>query len=148
MKKFFQLGFLPASADLALLVLRLGFGGLMAVLHGWPKLMGFERMFHNFGDPLGIGKEVSYVLVVLAELVGAALVVIGLGTRFAALLLVITMGVAFFIAHGGALSGEGSGEMALLFLLGFLAILVGGPGRFSLDNRGSGTSTLSRPRSK
>lgn len=48
-------------------------------------------------------------------------------------LLFITMLVTFLLVHGGALSGEGCGEMAFIYLGGYVALLLAGPGLFSLD---------------
>lgn len=131
--KLFQLNFVPRSADFALLVLRVWLGGALLVLHGWSKLTGFGTMASKFSDPLGVGSSASLSMAVFAEVGCAALLALGLLTRFAALVLVILMTVAFFMVHGGKLSGPGSGEMAFLYLAGFVAILFAGPGRFSLD---------------
>lgn len=133
--RFFQLNFLPRSVDLALLVLRLWLGATMLLNHGRGKLMGFSQMADKFSDPIGLGPTVSLVLAIFAEVVCAALVAVGLFTRFAALVLVILMSVAFFSAHGGALSGPRSGELAFIFLAGFLTIFLAGAGRFSIDRK-------------
>jgi putative oxidoreductase len=133
--RFFQFGFLPRSTDLALLVLRLWLGLTMLVNHGWGKAMGFSSMADKFSDPLGVGPTASLTMAVFAEVVCAGLVALGLVTRFAALVLVILTGVAFFAVHGGALSGPGSGELAFIYLAGFLAIFLAGPGRFSVDRK-------------
>lgn len=42
--KFLHLNFIPRSADAALLVLRIWFGGAMVLLHGWQKLTNFSSM--------------------------------------------------------------------------------------------------------
>lgn len=119
------------APDFTLLLLRLGFGGLMAINHGWGKLGkltgGGEIKFYD----IGIGAEASLALAVFGELVCAALLAAGLFTRFAAAALVITMAVAVFGAHGDDIFGDG--EHALLFLLGYLAILITGPGKYSAD---------------
>ncbi|MCF3648953.1 DoxX family protein [Synoicihabitans lomoniglobus] len=133
MKKFFALSFLPVNAALGLLFLRILAGGAMAVLHGWGKLLGFGKMFHTFPDPLGISSEASYLFATGAEFLGAIMVVLGVFTRFAALSVVFTMGVAFFIVHGGALSGEGSGEMGMIYGIVFLPFIFTGAGRYSID---------------
>jgi putative oxidoreductase len=57
-----------------------------------------------------------------------------LAARLAAIPLVITMAVAFFAVHGGALTGEGNGEMAFIYMAGFVALLIAGPGRYSFDH--------------
>jgi putative oxidoreductase len=62
-------------------------------------------------------------------------VVIGLFTRLASLALVFTMGVAFAIVHDANFSGSNSGEMAFLYGLVFLVLLVAGGGKFSLDRK-------------
>lgn len=131
--KFLHLNFLPRSADAALLLLRIWHGGAMFLLHGWGKLIGFSAMAPNFADPIGIGKTPSLMLVVLAEVVCAALLVAGLFTRVAALVAAINMGVAFWLAHGGKLSGPGNGEMAFLFLGVYGSLFIAGGGKFSLD---------------
>lgn len=133
MIKLLHLDFLPRSPDLAILVLRLGFGIPMVWLHGWPKLATYSAKRLTFGDPLGIGSSASLSLAIFGELVLAAMVVLGLFTRFAALGVGITMAVAFFLAHDAQLSGPKSGEMAFLFMIAFAALFVCGGGRFSLD---------------
>lgn len=132
---FFQLRMLPPGVNLALLVVRLGFGLGLLLLHGWSKLTGYSTMKSEFPDPWGIGSPAMLALVVFAEVGCAILIVLGLFTRFAALVCVITMAGAFWYGHGGRLTGENNGEMAFLYLLGFLAILLAGPGRFALDGR-------------
>jgi putative oxidoreductase len=73
---------------------------------------------------------------VFAEVVCAILLAVGLFTRFAALACAITMATAFFFAHGGRLTGQGNGELAFMFLGGFVVLLLAGGGRFSLDGKG------------
>jgi putative oxidoreductase len=133
-----QLNFLPASASAGLLVLRLWLGLSICKLHGWSKLVGFSGMSHKFADPFGIGSAPSLGLTVFAEFVCGLLVALGLMSRLAALFLVINLTVAFFYVHKGHLVGPGSGEMAFVYLAGFVTILVAGPGRFSLDATLSG----------
>ena len=133
--RFLQLNFIPRSSDLALLVLRVWLGASILILHGWGKLTGFSGSAARFPDPLGVGSHVSAGLAVFAEVVCAALLVLGLLTRFAALVLVILLTVAFFAVHGLKLSGPGSGEMAFIYLAGFLAIFLAGPGAISVDRK-------------
>jgi putative oxidoreductase len=117
--------------DITLLLLRLSFGGIMAVNHGWNKL----GKLTGDGDikfyDIGMGAEASLALAVFGELVCGALLVAGLFTRFAAATLVITMAVAVFGAHGDDILGDG--EHALLYMIGYMALLIMGPGKFSAD---------------
>jgi putative oxidoreductase len=138
--RFFQLNFLPRSVDFALLVLRIWLGLTMLINHGRGKLMGFGSMAEKFADPFGVGPTVSLSMAVFAEVVCAGLLALGLLTRFAALVLVILMTVAFFLVHGRAMSGPMSGELAFIYLAGFVAIFIAGPGRFSVDRKLGGAA--------
>ena len=122
-----------AMPDLAALVLRVAFGGLMALNHGWPKLSGFAGKADTFASFLPLPSPVSLGLAVFAELVCALLIVAGLATRLAVVPAVVTMLVAAFGAHGDSVLGKG--ELALVFACGFAAIGLLGPGRYSLDAR-------------
>lgn len=140
LRKLLNLEFLPQSVDLGLFVLRAALGLTMLFNHGLGKALNYSSMAAKFGDPLGIGSQASFALDVFGEVVCSALLVIGLMTRFAAAGLAITMGVAFFLVHKAQLkAGPGSGEVAFLFLVGFVAVLVAGPGRFALDGKGGGS---------
>ena len=50
----------------------------------------------------------------------------GLLTRFAAVVLATNVGVAFFFAHKGALSVGHSGELAFIYLRGYISLLFAG----------------------
>lgn len=125
---------------LGLLLMRLWFGGAMLVAHGWPKLSDFANKAETFPDPLGIGSTASLSLTVLAEVVGAMMLMLGIGTRFVSLALLVTMLVAAFVIH--AHDPWTKQEFALLYAAGYLGLMLTGPGRLSLDhvvtNRQSG----------
>ncbi len=144
MLAFLRLTFLPTSADFGLLLLRAIAGGSMLWLHGKDKLLNFEEKMGKF-TVIVMNSKVSLGLTVFAEVLCAGLLVIGLFGRFAALALAITMGVAFFKVHQMQLSGPGSGEMALLYFMGFATLFFTGPGKFSVDaNAGGGGGSSKR----
>ena len=133
--RLLTLKFLPVYPDLALLVMRLWFGGLLVLLHGWMKISMWGPMSQRFADPFGLGSPASLALSIFAEAVCASLIALGLLTRFAAVVCIINMTTAFLTAHGGRLTGPHNGELPFLFLGGFIVILLAGPGRFSVDGR-------------
>jgi putative oxidoreductase len=69
--------------------------------------------------------------VIFAELICAVLVALGLFTRMATVPLIITMAVAFFVAHGA--DPFAKKELAFLYMTGFLGLFFTGPGDFSVQ---------------
>lgn len=117
--------------DLALLLLRVGFGGFM-LTHGIPKINMLSDP-SSFGDPIGVGPTVSLILALIGEVVAPILIIIGFKTKWAAIPAIITMGVAAFIVH--AKDDLATKEHALLFFFGFLAIFLAGAGKYSVDGK-------------
>lgn len=131
MKRLFSTKTSESAFSFGMLLLRVGLGSLMLVKYGLDKLMHFAEKAPKFMNVFGMGSTTSLALVVFAEFFCAAFIILGLFTRLAAIPLVITMGVALFIAHKGAFFGDG--ELSGIYLICFLAILFMGPGKASLD---------------
>jgi len=127
----FNSGSHTAASSFGLLILRVAAGVSMAAAHGWGKLTSFADLAPKFPDPLGIGKTFSLGGAVGAEFFCAILVALGLGTRWASVPLVFTMGVATFMIHAG--DPYGKKEMAILYLVIFALFVFTGAGRYSLD---------------
>ena len=119
------------STSLGLLVLRLGAGGFLLTAHGWGKLTGFSDLAGRFPDPIGLGSGISLTLAVFAEALCSLLLVLGLGTRFAAVPPLVTMLVAAFVVHGS--DPWSKKELALLYAIPFLTLILTGGGRFALE---------------
>jgi putative oxidoreductase len=135
MQKYLRLEFIPVSPDLGLVLLRLWLGISMFWLHGSGKLMNAINGSFKFADPLGIGEVPSMLLVVFAEVVCSALLIVGLFTRLAAFFLIVTLLVAFCLVHSMKLHGPGNGELAFIYLAGYFTIFVAGAGKYSVDKK-------------
>jgi putative oxidoreductase len=145
-RQSFQTGFLfthegmmkrfPTYPDVALLVIRLILG-LSFWLHGMMKYnMGLSNVGESFGKmgiPMG---SLAGPAITLLEMIGAIALVLGIGTRIFAALLVCDMLGAIAFVHGKN-GYTGQGGMELVALLGTLALtlVLCGAGRFSLDSR-------------
>ena len=117
--------------DVGLAVLRLCIGAMTLFGHGLPKLVDFSAKASTFADPLGVGSTASLSLAIVGEVVASILLVVGLGTRVAAIPFIITMFVAAFVVHAG--DPWARKELALLYAAPALALLLAGPGRLSID---------------
>lgn len=125
------------SDDLAKLVLRLTLGilllmhGIFKVQHGIGGIMG---MVASTGLPGWLGYAVY-----IGEVIAPILLIIGLYSRIAAVLVVINMLVAIVLAHNGQLfmlTGNGALrlETQYFFLFTAVAVFFAGAGRFSMNS--------------
>jgi len=103
--------------------------GFLFLWHGMQKLFGF---------PAELGYEIPPFITYVGgpiELVGGALVMLGLFTRWAAFLCSGMMASAYWMAHGThhLLPLLNEGELAALYCFVFLAIAAHGSGIWSFD---------------
>lgn len=117
--------------SIGLLLLRAGAGALLFFGHGLPKLLHWNERASRFANPIGLGSEVSFSLVVFAEVVCAAAVALGLATRLAAAPIIFFLLVGAFVQNGSAPFGDK--ELALVYLIPFAALTLTGGGRYALD---------------
>lgn len=136
----FALAPLSRLAGLAPLAVRVIVGAIM-IAHGAQKLQAGPA---NFGQGLaGMGVPLPVLTgyaVTFTELIGGVLLLVGLFSRLAALLLtanligaifLVNIGVGFLTPPGAASSGV---ELPLALIACLLAILLAGPGKLSLDH--------------
>jgi putative oxidoreductase len=120
------------ATDFGLFVLRVVLGGMLFFKHGLEKITHFAQMSSHFPNPVHIGPHASLIFATLSDAICSLLVVLGLGTRYAAFIIVVNMGVALYFVHHMALRQE-HGEMMMVYLAGFMALIFVGGGRYSLD---------------
>lgn len=126
-------------APRALALLRI-VSGYLFLLHGSAKLLHVPHvpMFDN----LPVMSLIGFAGVL--ELVGGALLVVGLFTRPTAFVLSGEMAVAYFMGHASKgqalLPLMNGGESAVLFCFIFLFIFAAGAGAFSIDGSRHRTS--------
>ncbi|MDX2046295.1 MAG: DoxX family protein [Chitinophagaceae bacterium] len=129
-RKLISTKYSALSFNIAMLILRIGMGGLM-IPHGYDKLVHFTQYKKDFMSFLGLGGTVSLALVVFAEFFCAIFLIMGVFTRLFAIPLIIEMFVVVFKAHKGEVFGDG--EHGMLFIAGYIVILLCGPGKASVD---------------
>ena len=127
---------MSTSEDIGKLVLRVTLAVLI-LLHGISKLQNGIDFISGLVSGAGLPSAFAY-LVYIGEVVAPLLVLIGLFTRPAALLIAVNMIVAIVLVHMGELftftkSGGWALELQGMFLFTAIAISLLGAGRYSLD---------------
>jgi putative oxidoreductase len=115
--------------------------GAVFIAHGLDKLFGtfggggFSATTQQFGE---LGLQPAWFHAALGgggELLGGSLVLMGLCTRFGALLIAATMLVAIVTVHGanGLFARDGGFEYPLVALAGALTLMLHGGGHWALE---------------
>lgn len=121
-----------------LLVLRIGIG-LIFIIHGVPKLMGGVEGWTQLGSTMSI-VGISFApafwgfMAAATEVVGGLFIILGLLHRLVAFMLLFTMIIAL-IVHVTAGDPFTIYSNALKALVVFVALVITGPGAYSLDYR-------------
>ena len=125
------------SLKTAIFLIRVGFG-IMFILHGYPKIAGGVDTWTWLGENMGLvglGFAPAFwgFMAAISEFAGGILLVLGLLTRPAALLLAFTMLIAtiMHIVGGDPLNTV---LHPLKGLVVFIGLLYGGAGRYAIDN--------------
>jgi putative oxidoreductase len=145
MKKFlFDCGTRDTTASIGIAGLRLMIGLMMLIGHGLPKIQEYaarKDLFYvpDFFPLKYLSPPLSLMFTIGAEVGAAALIILGLATRPAAFFLGMTMVVAAFDFHGAAPwfvkppTIYDAKELALLYLIPMLVLILTGAGSYSFD---------------
>ncbi|HKH59396.1 MAG TPA: DoxX family protein [Flavitalea sp.] len=130
MKKLLSVDQTIANRDIAILLLRVTVGALM-LSHGIPKLISLFSGNIQFPAIFGLSADLSLSLAVFAEVICSFLLIFGIGTRLAAIPLIITMLVAVFYVHAD--DPFARQEPGILYLLPYVILFITGSGKYSID---------------
>jgi putative oxidoreductase len=141
------MNFLHRLQPLGLLVLRVALGVIL-ITHGYPKLIRSNADMQHMFVQHGLPAQFVYVAGVL-EAFGGGLLVLGLFTRPAALLIAIEMSVAIWKVHSsGGILAVHIYEFPLALAAASVALATAGPGVISIDEGllGSGSRKYRAPK--
>lgn len=130
--------YLEKNIDLGLLVMRLGIGVLM-LLHGIFKLTHGVGFIEQVVLQNGLPSFMSYG-VYIGEVIAPIFIIIGYGTRAAALTYAFNCFVAAMLVHIPMLftlneQGGWAVELLGLYFLGALALVFTGGGKYALSSK-------------
>jgi putative oxidoreductase len=137
--------FLEKLKPVALLFLRLGLAAIF-IFHGYPKLFGHAGQWLDAFGHMGFPRYFAYIAGAL-EFFGGLLLIVGLFTRIAGLLLAIEMAIAIWRVHlpQGPILDVHNYELPLALFVGSFTLAAVGAGLISMDHLlygrgGGGTS--------
>lgn len=141
MKKLFFNSANAISIDLGLLIIRLIIGILM-VFYGYEKLSHFNEMAaSDFWAKnisfLGMSGKIPLALTIFAEFVCSLLLIIGLFSRFALLVLLFCMAYIFLVVFPLSILDKGDNGYqfndAFVYFIIYIGLFFTGVGKYSLD---------------
>lgn len=130
--------YLAKNIDLGLLIVRLAVGGLM-LIHGISKLRYGIGPIEGMVESAGLPTIFAYG-VYIGEFVAPLLIVLGIATRGAALIMFFNCLVATLMAHTGDLlslspMGGWAVELLGLYFFGALALIFTGGGKYAISTK-------------
>ena len=138
LKDVLLMRFVPERTQAGLALLRICTGATLFLRHGWEKQPAHWAQFMaHFPDPVGIGPHASFLVAFFSDFVCGIFLMIGLGTRWAALFCLGNIFVAWAFVHHFTFLGKGPGsdhgELIVLYLGALLTLLIAGPGAACID---------------
>lgn len=130
MKKILTTKYSPLAFNVAMLSLRVLLG-IMMMQHGYGKMVRYSELKNSFMPFMHMSSTVSLSLIIFAEFFCGLFLILGLFTRFSTVPIIIGMFVAGFVANQGDIFGKA--ELPIFYMVAAWAILLCGPGKFSVD---------------
>ncbi|MBP6860449.1 MAG: DoxX family protein [Candidatus Pacebacteria bacterium] len=109
--------------------------GAIFVAHGYEKYVGgvagVANMLTKYNFP---APDMFAVILIAAELIGGTLLILGALTHWVSKVLTIVAAVALVVVHlPNGFTGQGGYEFILLILVCCIALMIAGPGKWSVD---------------
>ena len=125
---------LEVVKDLPLLFIRLtlAYGFYSPAMNKWSDIDSVAAWFESMNYPL---PTLNAYMAASTEIAGVVLLTLGFASRIISIPLIIVMVVAILTVHGGnGFEASGNGfEIPLYYLVMLFAILVYGPGKYSIE---------------
>ena len=103
----------------------------MMLTHAVDKIENFGDIAEGFPTPFGLNSWVALSIITFVEFVGSIMIIAGLFTRIAAIILGLGMVTAAFFTFPEFFLKQS--ELALMYLGIYIALFITGGGNFSLD---------------
>ena len=118
--------------SVAILFLRL-FIGAMMLLHIIGKMQSYDNLVLEYNSFLGLSRSTSLALSIIVEGVLAAMIIIGMGTRMAAMLMIVATCVSLTEDFLLAEISMDVIKIEILYLGVFITLTISGGGTYAFN---------------
>ena len=120
------------ACDMAILFLRIFIGGVM-LLHIIGKLQDYNNVVIGFQSILELSAATSFALTVLFEGLFAAMIIMGVGTRLAAILMMLVSAVAVTDAFLAGNITADAAKLEFVYMGIYITLIISGGGKYAIS---------------
>ena len=119
-------------SDVAILFLRLFIGGVM-LLHIVGKMQAYDNILLTYHRILGLDAATSFAVITLLEGLFAAMIILGVATRFASAMMLIVVAMSIAEALLNDTPDVATAKLNFVYMGIYITLLVSGGGRYAFN---------------
>ena len=119
-------------SDVAILFLRLFIGGVM-LLHIVGKMQAYDNILLTYHRILGLDAATSFAVITILEGLFAAMIILGVATRFASAMMLIVVAMSIAEALLNDTPDVVTAKLNFVYMGIYITLLVSGGGRYAFN---------------
>lgn len=119
-------------SDVAILFLRLFIGGVM-LLHIVGKMQVYDNILLTYHRILGLDAATSFAVITILEGLFAAMIILGVATRFASAMMLIVVAMSIAEALLNDTPDVATAKLNFVYMGIYITLLVSGGGRYAFN---------------
>ncbi len=119
-------------SDVAILFLRLFIGGVM-LLHIVGKMQSYDNILLTYHRILGLDAATSFAVITILEGLFAAMIILGVATRFASAMMLIVVAMSIAEALLNDTPDVATAKLNFVYMGIYITLLISGGGRYAFN---------------
>ena len=119
-------------SDVAILFLRLFIGGVM-LLHIVGKMQAYDNILLTYHRILGLDTATSFAVITILEGLFAAMIILGVATRFASAMMLIVVAMSIAEALLNDTPDVATAKLNFVYMGIYITLLISGGGRYAFN---------------
>lgn len=119
-------------SDVAILFLRLFIGGVM-LLHIVGKMQVYDNILLTYHRILGLDAATSFAVITILEGLFAAMIILGVATRFASAMMLIVVAMSIAEALLNDTPDVATAKLNFVYMGIYITLLISGGGRYAFN---------------